>query len=119
VSYKLPDNQIIKLESEIHECSEVLFEARDNFKGLHQEIKNVIMSCDKMIIEELFKNILLVGGTSKLEGLKERLEKELKAIVENFEVEIKSSPEADLNVWHGGKIFAHQRNFHENFLHLE
>lgn len=113
LKYELPDGQTILIEDERHECSEILFNPilyGKHSKGLHEEIKNVIMKCDETIQKKLFKNILLIGGTSKLKGLQKRLENELKAIAPH-EVRVKSHGYEEVSTWMGGLIYANLSGF--------
>lgn len=107
--YELPDGTFINLNSERSECAEILFNPRlcgVKSEGLHMIIRDVIKKCDETIQTDLFKNILLIGGTSKIEGLKERLKNEIKSIVPlNTKVNVSCCNE-EYPSWIGGKIFA-------------
>lgn len=111
VHYEMPDGQIIYVGKERHESAEILFNPQLNgtkSEGLHSKIYETILKCDETIQNELFKNILLVGGTSNMEGLKERLENELKVISLKNAIKIKTTSYGNLSSWVGGSIYASQ-----------
>lgn len=85
VVYKLPNDQyIIKPKEDRINAAECLFspilveqwsdEAKD---GLHKCAHKSIQKCDSDKRKALYENIILGGGTSMFNGLKERLQKEV------------------------------------------
>ena len=86
--YKLPDGKEINIKENRIKCPEILINPDIYLKNSPKEnlsivynINNSIKKCDKDIQNELYKNILLTGRNSKLKGLKERVQKELKNLV--------------------------------------
>jgi len=79
-TYELPDGQIITVGSERFRISEALFQpsflGRES-AGIHEVTYNSIMQCDIDIRRDLFKNIVLSGGTSMFDRLAERLTNEI------------------------------------------
>jgi actin-related protein 3 len=70
---------------------------------------------------KLYQNIILSGGSTSVEGLHKRLEKELRAVVDErlskthatsdkkpqpIEINIQSSPYKNFAVWNGGSMLA-------------
>jgi actin-related protein len=45
--------------------------------GIHKATFDSIMRCDNDIRRDLFKNIVLAGGSTMFEGMKERMKKEI------------------------------------------
>lgn len=45
--------------------------------GIHKYNFDSIMKCDKDIQRDLFKNIVLAGGCTMFEGMKDRMKKEI------------------------------------------
>ena len=82
---QLPDGQVIKLGPERFESAEPLFrpelmgiETRSG--GIAQMTFECINNSSRDVQSELFKHIVLSGGTTMLPGLPTRLEKELKSL---------------------------------------
>ena len=62
--------------------------------GLHEDIYGAIMQGDTDIRADLYRNIVLAGGSTMFDGMKERLEKELTALAPTaFTVEVIALPE--------------------------
>ena len=93
-SIRLPDGKRINISNEKYAATEVLFNPYMVPKGTIFEQKGIddvlyrtikvrniffisFQGCDENIRKDLSKNILLFGGTSRLSGLKQRLEFEL------------------------------------------
>eukprot|EP00961_Rhodomonas_salina_P087263 1173717-Rhodomonas_salina.1 len=65
--------------------------------GIHEQVINAIMKCDPDLIPNLFRNIVVSGGTSLFPGLPERLQKEIKArAAPSSKVTIIAPPGVDL-----------------------
>ena len=75
--------------------------------GIHEAVYNSIMKCDVDMHGDLYKNIVLSGGSTMFPGFAERLEREVSSILWS-PVEIKVRPPAERNfsVWIGGSILA-------------
>ncbi|XP_062612416.1 POTE ankyrin domain family member F-like [Saccostrea cucullata] len=96
---ELSDGTEITIGAEKFQCPEVLFEDC----RIHEIVVKVIESCDKDIQGELFKNIVLAGGSTMLPGFPERLEKEIRGLVgETKEFHIITPPDRNLSAWRGG-----------------
>ena len=81
INYKLPDGSSILINKPRFECPEILFEPsliNKTGEGLPLLCVNSVEKCDEDIKELLLKNVVLTGGTSKMENLKERLLNEIK-----------------------------------------
>ena len=50
-------------------------------QGIHKLILKAIQSCSMDLRREMAKNLYLAGGMSRIPGLVERLEKELKSLL--------------------------------------
>jgi actin-related protein 2 len=82
-SYTLPDGRIIKVGAERFEAPEALFNPAlldVDGKGLADLVFEVINSADINVRPELYKHIVLSGGSTMYPGLPSRLEKEIKAL---------------------------------------
>ena len=72
--YELPSGEVIKVNGSRLMAPEALFypdhiRPGDDREGLHKMVFNSIKECDIDIQNDLFKNILLCGGTTNLPGL--------------------------------------------------
>jgi actin beta/gamma 1 len=114
-AYTLPDGETIQVGIERFMAPEVFFKpsmiGRDE-PPLSEQIHNAIRNCDVDLRRDLYSNIVLSGGSTMFPGLKERLHKELTALVpENMEVKIIAPPERRYSVWIGGSILASLKTF--------
>lgn len=82
-SYTLPDGRVIKVGAERFEAPEALFNPAlldIDGKGLADLVFEVINISDISVRAELYKHIVLSGGSTMYPGLPSRLEKEIKAL---------------------------------------
>ncbi|MCY3410134.1 MAG: hypothetical protein INQ03_00725 [Candidatus Heimdallarchaeota archaeon] len=79
---------------------------------VHELIFSAIQKCDVDIRPHLYSNIVLSGGSTMFPGLKERLSKELVALVpDGVDVKVVAPPERRYSVWIGGSILASLKTF--------
>ncbi|KAF2588913.1 hypothetical protein F2Q70_00040185 [Brassica cretica] len=91
-SYELPDGQTLEIGADKFKIPDVMFnpsivqtipgtekyaEMIPSVRGLPHMVMESINKCDVDIRRELYSSILLAGGTSSMQQLKERLEKDL------------------------------------------
>jgi actin-like protein 6A len=91
-SYELPDGQTLEIGADRFKIPDILFnpplaqtipgmehfaEISPSVRGLPQMVIDSINKCDVDIRRELFSSILLSGGTTSMQQMKERLEKDL------------------------------------------
>ena len=82
-SYTLPDGRVIKVGAERFEAPEALFNPGlldVEGKGMADLVFEVINSADMNVRPELYKHIVLSGGSTMYPGLPSRLEKEINAL---------------------------------------
>jgi actin-related protein 2 len=82
-NYTLPDGRVIKVGSERFEAPEALFQPHlvdVESPGAAELLFNTIQAADMDIRSELYKHIVLSGGSSMYPGLPSRLEKEVKQL---------------------------------------
>jgi actin-related protein 2 len=80
---QLPDGRVIKVGSERFEAPEALFQPHlvdVESPGVGELLFNTINAAEIDIRSELYKHIVLSGGTSMYAGLPSRLEKEVKQL---------------------------------------
>ncbi|MFX1251898.1 MAG: actin, cytoplasmic 2 [Promethearchaeota archaeon] len=113
--YPLQSGEPLLIGSECFLAPEVLFNptliGRDD-PPLHEAIHSAIQSCDIDMRQELYSNIILVGGSSLIPGLKERLHLELQRhIPAGYELRVVTPPERQYIAWIGGSILGSLNNF--------
>lgn len=82
-SYTLPDGRVIKVGSERYEAPEAMFQPHlvdVESPGIGEMLFNTIQAADIDVRAELYKHIVLSGGSSMYPGLPSRLEKEIKQL---------------------------------------
>ena len=123
-TYTLPDSgEVITLGAEQYQCPEALFDptlcgARPG--GLHEIIATSINMIDEDIRKEVYYNIVLSGGCSMLQGLKERLNEEVVRLSPaGTVVRMVAQPDRKDAVWVGASILASLRTFKEQWVTRE
>lgn len=125
-SYKLPDGKIINITNERHKCPELLFKPvlgdsahYHDYPGIHELLYDSIMKCDNHLVDSMFTNILINGGSTMFPGFTERINKEIKALkLESTSGKMKviAPPERKSSVWIGGSILASLESFQQFLL---
>jgi actin-related protein 2 len=129
-SYTLPDGRTIKVGPERFQAAECLFQPHlvDREQGgmaemLFQTIQNAAVDTRA----ELYKHIVLSGGSSMYPGLPSRLEKEMKQLyltrvlngnperLNKFKIRIEDFPRRKHMVFHGGAALADIMKNREEF----
>lgn len=83
VEYPIRGDEIIKIPGVLRETSfEVLFPEDNDRLGLPYIILDAILKCPLDMRRTLAENIVLIGGTSMMMGLADRLRQELITLVE-------------------------------------
>ena len=110
----LPGDKPLYLKEERLRCPEVLFQPAQASKELNKEIEGIhkytfdsIMKCDNDIKKDLFKNIVLAGGSTMFEGMKERMKKEIQALAPSpMGPEVDAPADRKYSCWLGGAILS-------------
>lgn len=116
-NYVMPDGDTISIGQERFLAPEVFFQPSQigsEEVPMHELIYKAIQNCDVDIRPHLYSNIVLSGGSTMFPGMKERLHKELVAMVpEGVEVKVVAPPERRYSVWIGGSILASLKTFNK------
>lgn len=115
-AFELPDGKKIKIGIERFRCTEVLFQPSLFGFGSHHlpsTINNSFINTDLNIRKDLYKNIILSGGSTMLRGLDKRLKFELEHLI-GKEIKVKAPTERNYLVWIGGSIFSSLSSFQSN-----
>ena len=94
---------------------EALFEPSLHNKegdGLHHRVYQSIMKCDQEIRRDMYDNITLVGGTTLIRNLNERLRIEVTQLAPvGTRPKVMAASEREYSVWVGGSILASLSTF--------
>jgi len=119
--YTLPDGRVITIGAERFEAPEALFNpnlVNCEQKGLGEMLFEVINKSEMDIRPELYKHIVLSGGSTMYPGLPSRLEKEMKALylqkvakgdrnqLNKLKLRIEDPPRRKHMVYLGGSVLA-------------
>jgi actin-related protein len=123
-TYELPNGQVIHIDDYAkYTCSEILFDPitvtptseEDFTRGVAEMIFKTISMCDPELQKELYKNIVLAGGTSMLKGFGERVKREMNEIVSQYDygvyTEFITDSQRKNSAWIGGSMFASLETF--------
>ena len=121
--FLMPDGAMIKVGIERFEISELLFQphiADREVEGIHTLLFNAITDISKIEptrMTDLYQNIVLVGGSSLLPGLNDRLNMELTdlALPKNS-IKIISPQQPHSAAWLGGSIMCGLPTFDQKWI---
>ncbi|CAG8454618.1 4319_t:CDS:2 [Ambispora leptoticha] len=120
-NYTLPDGRVIKVGSERFEAPECMFQPHlidCEQPGVAEQVFEAILDAAVDVRAELFRHIVLSGGSSMYPGLPSRLEKELKQlymervahgnveILQKMKIRIEDPPRRKHMVFLGGAVLA-------------
>ncbi|XP_076658273.1 actin-related protein 2 isoform X2 [Halictus rubicundus] len=120
-SYTLPDGRVIKVGGERFAAPEALFQPHlinVEAQGIAELVFSTIQAADIDIRSELYKHIVLSGGSTMYPGLPSRLEREIKQLylqrvlkndtskLSKFKLRIEDSPRRKDMVFMGGAVLA-------------
>ena len=118
--YKLPDEHVVTLGSELITSPEALFTPDllgGSFAAVHQTAVNSIQKCDVDLRKQLFRNITLSGGSSMFSGIKERLANEIIPLAPHYaKVNILAPNDREYSTWTGGSILSIMNSFQNRWL---
>eukprot|EP00118_Oscarella_pearsei_P001325 m.7147 g.7147 ORF g.7147 m.7147 type:complete len:1672 (+) comp17893_c0_seq1:82-5097(+) len=117
--FSLPDNaKSISLVTERFDCAEGLFNPctmlhKDN-PGIHELVHKAVQACSIDTRKDLYRNIFLSGGTTKIPGFAERLEREVSALVpSSVLVQVHAHPDRQHAAFAGAAVAAALSTFDE------
>ncbi|CDW85788.1 UNKNOWN [Stylonychia lemnae] len=123
--YTLPGStQEITLSTQLLKCPEMLFQpsvqGSKDLDGIHKYTFDAIMKCDTEIRRTLFKNIVLAGGTTAIEGMRERMKKEIQALAPSpMGPEVEAPADRKFSQWLGGSILSNLESFNHMWITKE
>jgi len=120
-TYTLPDGRVIKIGAERYEAPECMFQPElvdVEQPGIAEMLFATVQAAPVDVRSELYKHIVLSGGSSMYPGLPSRLEKEMKQLyltrvlngnpdrLSKFKIAIESHPSRKNLVFIGGAVLA-------------
>uniref|UniRef100_A0A6B2LJL7 Actin n=1 Tax=Arcella intermedia TaxID=1963864 RepID=A0A6B2LJL7_9EUKA len=119
-TYKLPSGQEITLGTERSRCPEVLFSPSYigyECSGVHESIYYSISLSDSHIRRDLYRNIVLTGGSTMFAGFAERIEREVRVLgYDAVGIEVVAPPGRNYLSWVGGSVLASLPTFHDMWI---
>ena len=89
-------------------------------KGVHEQTVCSITKCDVELHRDLYANIVLSGGNTMFEGLRERMSKEITSLApNNYKIRVVAPPERKYSTWIGGSILASLSTFQRMWIARE
>lgn len=114
-SKKDDDYQVLRLNNERFAVPEIFFHPSDlgiNQMGIAEATIDAITACPDETRPHLYANIMIIGGSAKFKGMKERLQKDIRSMApEWFEVNVNSSADPTTYAWNGGKHLSEDPEF--------
>ena len=109
--YQLPTHDsVLVLKEERIKCAELMFNPHlqgRSEEGIHKSLHDCIVKCDADIKKDLFKNIVLAGGSTMFDGMKERMKKEIQALAPStMGPEVEAPADRKYSCWLGGAILS-------------
>nr|UEK51479.1 actin-related protein 2 [Parasacculina yatsui] len=129
-SYTLPDGRVVRVGGERFEAPEALFQPHlinVEGQGMAELLFSTIQSADIDVRPELYKHIVLSGGSTMYPGLPSRLEREIKQLylervvggdvgkLTRFKIRIEDPPRRKDMVFIGGSVLADVMKDKEHF----
>ncbi|NXG39343.1 ACTL9 protein, partial [Dromaius novaehollandiae] len=124
VDFPLPDGQTITLGKERFQCPELLFNPPQAhgipYVGIHKMAQRSLNKAPEAVRENMYRNILLCGGSSLFEGLEKRFSSELlQEMPSNAKIRVSAIPLRRYSAWMGGSILASLTNFQSCWIRKE
>ena len=128
VPYQLPDGKIIQMGAQRFKTPELLFKPDlyspvleagvEKTKGVHELVYGAIQLVDSDLRRDMWSNICLAGGTTLMQGFKERVERDLSNIAPmKMKVTASNYPvERRFSSWIGGSILASLGTFQQMWI---
>ncbi|KAL9652600.1 hypothetical protein ABK040_000167 [Willaertia magna] len=122
-NYELPDGQLITLDKELIDCTEILFDPMmlgKDCSGVAQMCFNTFNSCPLDVKKDFYSSIILSGGNTLFPGFRERIKKELESSDKTFRsFNVKADPIRQFSSWMGGSVIASLPTFEETVITFE
>ncbi|XP_063001409.1 uncharacterized protein LOC134411503 isoform X2 [Elgaria multicarinata webbii] len=115
--YILPDGNALRIDDQLFRAPESLFSPTDagvTAPGIHQMILNSISKCDDSIHQNIWRNVIMAGGSTLFPGLSERLLKELQALAPSgMPAKVEAPGDRMHSVWIGASVLTSLASFRD------
>lgn len=113
---KGPNDPILSINNERFMVPEALFNPLDlgmNEAGLAETAFRAVAGCHSHLHALMYANVLIIGGTSRCPGFKERFEAEFRCLVpDEFMINVTLVEDPHLAAWRGGAVLASTKHQH-------
>ena len=121
--YELPDGQLIKLDEELFECTELLFKPHlfgKECEGLAELVFKSFSSSPLDVRREFYSSIVLAGGNTLFPGFQNRIKFELENEEKSFRpFKVIADPMRQFSAWMGGSVIASLPTFEDVVVSFE
>lgn len=124
--FEFPDGYNLAFGLERYQAGESLFQpltfpipdfsVESGSQGIAQLINSAVSACDVDVRANLVNNIVVIGGTTLIQGFTDRLNAELTQMFPGMKIRIQApgnSAERKYSSWIGGSILASLGTFHQ------
>ncbi|KAJ3424892.1 actin-5c-related [Anaeramoeba flamelloides] len=112
-------NSTFTLSKNRYLATEILFNPqlikRENEPNITSLITKSVEQCDERIHSEIYHSIVITGGSSGFNGLKERVEMELKTLLGNRSFNVILPVDTTISAWVGASMLSVAQNFQESW----
>lgn len=116
LNYTLPDGKVIRIGNELFSCCEILF----NTNGIVDIFFESLKRCDEKIRNDLCKNIVISGGTTKLNNFYERFKTEInKRAPSGINFSVIKPHRRQYAAWIGGSTLASLTSFKDMMINSD
>lgn len=85
--------------------------------GIHKLVMESIMKCNKDIQRDLYRNIVLSGGSTMFANMAKRLQKEVTILAPaSSKVKVISPPDRTYSAWIGGSVLSKLSSFQDSLV---
>eukprot|EP01083_Nonionella_stella_P318000 1160258_1 len=112
--YKLPDGTELSVGSARYRAPEILFNPSmigAEYGGIQDCIYNCINKCDLDLRKDLYKTIVLSGGSTNIKNFGRRLVTEIQLKVPKAKIKVYAPLERHLTAWIGGSLLSSLEGF--------
>lgn len=123
LDYKLPDGKVIQIGKELFRSAELLLKPQINgfeAKGIVDILFESIDKCEEKIRNDLYSNIVVCGGSTKLKQFTIRIQEEIhKRIPNDININIIEPHRRQYASWIGGSTFASLPTFKDMAISIQ
>lgn len=119
VQYQLPDNEVINIGPEKFRAPELLFDPSlvgKECDGIDDCLGNAILDSDLDLRKVLSTNIIVAGGSTKLQNFGDRLFSSMESMLPDVKFKIYCPKSRLTSAWTGGAILASMESFDRKWI---